>query len=469
MNEALIEVTACLLVYRTYVDSLHLTPEDRACLELAVSEAKRRRPEITGAVLDFIRRVLLLDFPAHFTPADRQHWLRFVMRWQQLTGPVMAKGVEDTTYYVHNRFLSLNEVGGNPTELSREQFHRFQQARCGRWPHTMNATSTHDTKRSEDVRARINVLSELAGEFARHAGRWSRDMRGARRMVQGRPAPDPNDEFMLYQTLAGAYPLDQAELPGFRERLRAFAIKAVKEGKEHSSWLEPNPEYEEALAAFCDALLDPSPGNLFLPHFRAFQERVAFYGAVNSLAQVVLKIASPGFPDFYQGTVLWDFSLVDPDNRRPVNYERGAAALASVGGNADPASLLETWQDGRIKAFFTQRGLALRARERELLAHGDYLPLLAAGDRERNVMAFARRHEGRWLIAAAPRLFAGTTVLIRWPIGRRLWRDTEILLPLEAPQRWRNELTGEVIGGHGKLSTAQVFSELPGALLCSIP
>jgi (1->4)-alpha-D-glucan 1-alpha-D-glucosylmutase len=481
LEQALVEVTVHLPVYRTYVRDYAVGTRDRGYLERALGEARRARPALERALV-FLGRVLLLEFPSYLGPEGRRVWLDFVMRWQQFTGPVMAKGFEDTALYAYNRLVCLNEVGGNPggQGVSVAEFHRFNETRLRRWPYTLNATSTHDTKRGEDVRARIAVLSEIPDLWAARVERWVRLNEPRKRVVRGLPLPDADTEFLLYQTLLGAWPLREEEVPEFRERLRAYMLKAVREAKVHTGWLEPDEAYEGALLAFVDRILEPGPENRFLQDFLAFQPFVAYYGALNSLTQVLLKIASPGVPDFYRGTELWDFSLVDPDNRRPVDFGLRAALLAALQERKDDprglaAALLAGWRDGRVKLYLTWRALRFRRNHRRLFTAGDYLPVVAAGRERDHVCAFARRLERTWALVAAPRLCVrlvggepgpeGVPPLVP-PLGEAVWGATTLLLPPGAPEGWRNVLTGEqAVARHGTLPLADLLCSFPVALL----
>lgn len=416
----------------------------------------------------FLRRVLLLNCPDWFSNEERGEWLDFVMKWQQLTGPVMAKGMEDTAYYIYNRLVSLNVVGGALEPVPVDAFHRFNLARLRSTPLAMNTTSTHDTKRSEDVTARINVLSELPDLWADCLERWSRWNHSKKRVVEGSLAPDRNEETLIYQALLGAWPFDEAELPSFQERMRAFLVKAAREAKVHTNWLAPNAEYEEALVSFLDGILASGGQNRFLPDFHSVQRFLAPFGAIGSLGQVLLKIASPGVPDFYQGTLLWDFSLVDPDNRRPVDFLRRMRMLEQFKdfeGEA-PVTLVRNiagnWRDGRIKLYLTAKALRFRSRHNDLFASGEYVPLTASGAGCDHVVAFARRKGKQWVIVAVPRLFTGLC-------GKRdpfdaapAWRDTAIEAPSGAPTRWTNVLTGEKID---HMALAGVLRHFPVAML----
>ena len=494
LARTLVEVTACLPVYRTYIRDLTVPERDRQIIEGAVQEAGRRLPAAIPAA-DFLRRVLLLQFPDNLPAGRRQNWLDFVMRWQQYTGPAMAKGYEDTALYVYNRLVSLNEVGGNPagTGISVAEFHHRNRSRRERWPHTLNATSTPDTKRGEDVRARVNVLSEIPGAWSQLLKRWSRWNRPKKPLLDGLPAPGGDMEMLIYQTLVGAWPLQAEENPSFKERLKSYVVKAAREAKLRTGWLDPNAAYEGALEEFVAAILEPSDNNLFLRDFLEFQKTIARFGALNALAQVLLKIASPGVPDFYQGTELWTFTLVDPDNRRPLDFGRRAALLAALqkeeagGRPALVEKLLNSWKDGRVKLYLTYKALNHRRSRQELFEAGEYIPVDAVGTRREHVCAFARRLEDGWVLAAVPRLVArlyaagqeagpGTAP----PAGgllpaAKLWGNTALVLPEQAPDRWQNILTDEEISvpanptalpsGLKTLPLAHLFSSFPVALL----
>ncbi len=355
-------------------------------------------------MFDFLRRVLLLELPPSLAGNEREEWLRFLMRWQQFTGPIMAKGYEDTSLYIYNRLVSMNEVGGDPcsTGVSVGAFHGRCETMAGRWPYSMNATSTHDTKRSEDVRARINVLSEIPEEWEKRLQQWSRQNAGKKRIVNGIASPDPGEEILLYQTLLGAWPLRKEELPGLQIRIENYMMKAMREAKVNTRWIRHNIPHEGAVKEFVASLLeDPSPDtNAFLADFLPFQRKVAHYGAINGLAQLLLKIASPGVPDIYQGMELWDFSLVDPDNRRPVDYRHRTRLLNELmtmeREGLDPLArgLLSSWEDGRIKLFVTCKALSFRRERKELFLDGAYVPLRHNG-RAEGTRAGVRAETGR--------------------------------------------------------------------------
>jgi (1->4)-alpha-D-glucan 1-alpha-D-glucosylmutase len=479
LTQALSEVTACLPVYRTYTRSFEVSPRDRLYLEQAAAEARRRHQGVanTSAAIDFVERILTLDFPYDITAARKEAWLGFVLRWQQLTGAVMAKGFEDTALYGYSRLLSLNEVGGDPGSdgLSVSDFHRLNRTRLEHWPHTMNATSTHDTKRSQDTRARISVLSEVPGEWQAHLSRWRHWNEPKKTKVNGILVPEPDMEMLIYQTLIGAWPLDEAEVPEFKERLKAYLAKAIREAKAYTSWLSPDPDYEAALASFLESILEDSARNGFLSELLPFAQKIAYYGMLNSLAQVLLKATCPGMPDFYQGEELWDFSLTDPDNRRPVNFGKRAKILDELilkeaGGSAALIrELQENWRDGRVKMYATYKVLSFRRDNPALFRDGDYLPLQIKGHIGEHVCAFARRRDSTWFLVVAPRLTAKLVAPGTPPVGKQVWGDDRLLLPEGAPEGWDNLFTGESLRvstpGERGLSLCDILSIFPVALL----
>ena len=449
---ALTEITACLDVYRTYIRDVEPNDEDRERLRRAVGEARRRAgTTIDGRIFTFLELLLLIEPPSYLV-GERENWLAFIMRWQQFTGRVMAKGVEDTAFYHYNRLVSLNEVGGHPGRDPDfdpvEDLHARNERIQRDWPDTLNATSTHDTKRSEDVRARISVLSEIADEWNVEAARWSK----MNEKLRAGGVPEPNTELFIYQTLLGMWPVDEEERNEVEERLHLYLEKAAREAKTYTSWIDPNPMYEEGLKKFATAILQSSE---FCAAFDALQRRVAFHGFLNALSQVVLKITSPGVPDFYQGTEIWDLSLVDPDNRRPVDYERRRSMLKEIKsgserGTLDLSTMIRRWFDGRIKLYVTWKALEVRARRAEVFARGRYRPLRSDCP---NVCAFMR---GEDIIVAAPRLTTrfGNGVI---PLGA-VWGDTT--LPVDGT--WQNIFTGDTLAT-SRLS--DVFARFPVAIL----
>jgi len=459
LHSCLLEVISSFPVYRTYIteDTEAVSQRDRHYIEESLERARQRNPPVDQAPFEFVRSILLLEGPEDFErPAEARE---FVMKFQQLTGPVTAKGVEDTAFYNYNRLVSLNEVGGDPDRFgySVEEFHRYNQRQAAHWPYSLLATATHDTKRGEDLRARLNVLSEMPEQWSRTVNRWSKFNADKKRVLNGHPAPSANDEYLFYQTLTGAW-LPEAEtsegLAGLRDRISAYMLKATKEAKAHTSWIEPNSQYESSVKEFVERTLQPE--NPFLSDFKDFQQLVSFFGVLNSLSQTILKLTSPGVPDIYQGTELWDFNLVDPDNRRPVDYDLRRRLLEDLkeGCRGPEANrnqlghkLLHESHTGQIKLYLIWRVLEFRRRHSDLFEYGDYVPLPISGSRKHHVCAFARVLGNDAAIIIAPRLvFSLTAGSEQPPLGEQIWKDTALRLPNELQiGRYKNALTGAVL------------------------
>jgi (1->4)-alpha-D-glucan 1-alpha-D-glucosylmutase len=395
------------------------------------------------------------------------------MKLQQLTGPLMAKGVEDTLLYVYYRLLSLNEVGGNPSQfgVSVADFHEFNQKQQVAWAHKMNATATHDTKRGEDVRARLNVLSELPDEWEQQVKSW-RELNSSKKVnFVNRMVPSTNDEYFLYQTLIGSFPFEGIENTDYVDRLKDYVIKAVREAKVYTAWLRPDNDYEAGFMTFVDSVLEPSEQNQFLKKFTPFWKKVANYGIFNSLSQTLLKITAPGVPDIYQGTEFWDLSHVDPDNRRPVDFARRIEVLQEIKQQAQTdilqlvEDLIETREDARIKLFLTARALDARKKYLEVFKSGDYQPLQVAGTFKDNVVAFARSFEDTTAIVIAPRFLVGIVKPEEMPLGKEVWKDTNLELSEEMPSVWKDAITNQVVESNGKLAIGEALSYFPAALL----
>jgi (1->4)-alpha-D-glucan 1-alpha-D-glucosylmutase len=426
------ETIACWPVYRTYIRNREgpVSDTDAAVIEQAIESAKSHRPELDAELFDFLRDLLLLR-----VRGGTEYEL--VMQFQQQTGPVMAKGVEDTTFYNYNRLVALNEVGGDPGRwsISAEQFHEECRFAREHHPHSMLATTTHDTKRSEDVRARLYVLSECPGQWATAVREWSEMNEPLRRDF----IPDRNTEYLIYQTLVGVWPIDL-------ERKTSYVQKAIREAKAHTSWTQPHEKYEEAVGQFVKSLFE---SRWFLDKLEPFVKAVREAGRVNSLAAVLLKITTPGVPDFYQGTEIWEHSLVDPDNRRPVDYDARRRLLAE----ARDLSVDQVWrraEQGIPKLWLTWRTLAARRNHPEWLGGtAEYRPLYAEGSKAEHVLAFVR---GEGAVVVVPRLplkLAGK------------WDDTT----LELPQgRWLSEFTGETVEGGGR-AVNELLARFPVGLL----
>jgi (1->4)-alpha-D-glucan 1-alpha-D-glucosylmutase len=489
LRRAAIEIIANFPVYRTYVNeaSAELSQTDREVIRKAVQEARGGGgSEVDAAVFDFIERFLQLDLGGELDEGGLQSAREFVMKFQQLTGPAMAKGLEDTAFYRFNRLISLNEVGGDPGKfgVSPQEFHASNSAMMEHWPHTMLASTTHDTKRGEDVRARLNVLSEMPAEWRKAVVRWSQLNRNKKTLVGNALAPDANDEYLLYQTLVGAWPddaVDAESLKSFCARVVAFMLKAAKEAKVNTNWTEPNAAYEKALRDFVERVLADGGEDGFVDDARRFAHRLAFFGRFNSLAQTLLKIASPGVPDFYQGSEIWDLNLVDPDNRRPVDYSVRRKLLSDLkekfGEGQDEgdqffSKLLGESESGAMKLFLIWRALKFRGTQRELFDGGNYVPVLAQGRKRDHLCAFTRAWKDRAIVVVVPRLvFELTQGAELSPIGEGVWHDT--LLPLagiQAGRLFRNLLTRERVAsievdGKIALNVGQVLKTFPVALL----
>lgn len=462
LTHAIREIIACFPVYRSYVTAAQkeLLDRDQMYIGMAVARAKRRNPALSRHVFDFVRDLLLrrLEDRTNLTKEDQ---MRFVAKFQQTTSPVTAKGIEDTAFYIYNRLTSLNEVGGEPAQfgLSVETFHKRMRERRAGWPHSLLATSTHDTKRGEDVRARINVLSEVPDRWKRAITRWAKLNKRFRTDIDDAPAPDRNEEYLLYQTLLGVWPvaaMDDAQYETFRERIQGYMLKAIREAKVRTSWVNPHEAYEEAVRRFVHSILERGGPNPFLDDFLPFQELVADHGMRNALSQVLLKLASPGVPDCYQGAELWEFSLVDPDNRRPVDFELRAQMLAELRRARDRddvdridllRGLMESWKDGRIKLYLIQEGLRHRRAHAAVYLEGDYVPLDCGGSNRSRLCAFARLYQDQAVVAVVPRLTVGLAEPSdhgAW--GDEVWRDTWVTVPSwKSGSVYRNIFTGECL------------------------
>ncbi|MEO8050152.1 MAG: malto-oligosyltrehalose synthase [Acidobacteriota bacterium] len=487
LQEALREIVACFPVYRSYVVPGGWHELDQRNIDLAVSSALLRNPALEPSIFHFIRQMLLPERTPDLTEEEFQRRLRFSMKFQQYTGPVQAKGVEDTAFYRYGPLLSLNEVGGDPSRFGRnpEDFHNANGQRQKFWPLTMLTTSTHDTKRGEDARARINVLSEIPAKWSSAISRWARANASARTLVRGKYAPDRSDEYLYYQALLGAWPPEATGPPerAFIDRMSDYMQKAVKEKKTHSSWMHPSADYDNAVSKFVERSLTGRNACVFLPLFLPFQERVASIGMINSLSQLILKIGSPGVPDFYQGSELWDLNLVDPDNRRAVDFGLREQWLESMRPLLEPQyaadvqihavqDMLQHWQDGRIKLFAMAAALGARRRYPEVFVGGEYIPLAPNGPAAQNVVAFARAAGNQRAVILAPRLVAGLSgVNASFPIGAAIWQDVHVPLPENwGKECYRNIFTGEAVLPTATtepqaLPLADIFKVMPIAVL----
>lgn len=481
LRRALAEVIACFPVYRTYTqpgDKI-VSEEDRQLITAAVRMAKRRNPGINRSLFEFIGSILLLEDPDGLNDAHRQERRDFVLRFQQFTGPVTAKGLEDTAFYRAYPLASLNEVGGDPARFGTppDEFHRRTIEQAAAWPATMLASSTHDTKRGEDVRARINVLSEMPEAWGKALARWRTLNRAFKSQIEGEEAPNANEEFLFYQTLVGCWPqtaMDPQQHADFAQRLVTYMHKATREAKLNTSWINPDEDYAEAIENFIRGALDPERNPIFCSELAQFVAPLARAGACNSLAQTLLKIGAPGVPDFYQGTELWDLNLVDPDNRRAVDFELRQNLLSGMCEQAQRdrpallADLLANWPDARVKLFMTHVALQFRRQNASFFISSEYLPLAAQGEHRDQLFGFARRQRDRWVLIIVPRCVSKLLADDRLAVPPEAWADTAMLLPEGAPARWRNLFSEQpiAVGGQpARLPAAELLRAFPVACL----
>ncbi|MDQ2637567.1 MAG: malto-oligosyltrehalose synthase, partial [Actinomycetota bacterium] len=470
LRRALVEVVACLTVYRTYVTEDGCREADRRRMTAAAAEADRRNPGIDSSLFVFVR-----DAVCFASAADPER-LRFALRLQQFSGAVFAKAVEDMAFYRDNTLVSLNEVGGNPARPGTDlgEFHRMNEIRQRDTPLGLSATTTHDTKLGEDVRARLNVLTERVRDWQKQLGIWARLNASLRTRTANGWAPDRHDEYRFYQALVGLWPVDvpagdAVQAAGrLAERITAFMIKSAREANRHTSWVRQSGEYEEALSRFVAQALGGRKSDQFLRSVDQLARPVAWAGAVNSLSQVLIKIASPGVPDFYQGTEFWDLHLVDPDNRQIVDFDSRARALAALhAATPDSApALLATWPDGRLKLHVTSRLLRARRDNPTLFIDGTYAPLrVDRNGSAADVVVFLRRHANSAAVIVAPRLAAGVVARGEWPVGD-VWADAVLHLPEDLPStRWRDVLTGATFDSTAVFRLGDILSRFPVALL----
>ena len=467
VRRSLEELLVHFPVYRIYAGMSGISEVDARVLAWAMAGARRTVRTADRPLLELVGEWLAgEDIRAEPAGTRRQERLRAMVRFQQLSAPTAAKSVEDTAFYRYGRLLSRNEVGSEPSPFERSSLDRRK-----RFPRALLATATHDHKRGEDTRARLAVLSEIPDEWEALLGRLIRLNAPLKRDVDGGPAPDAADELMLYQTLVAAWPLalgpeDQAGVRSFAERVAGWQEKSLREAKRHSEWAAPNAEYEGACRAFLDQILDPERPTHVIQEIAAFAQRIAPAGAINGLTQTLLRLTSPGVPDLYQGTEFWDFSLVDPDNRRPVDYAARDAALSAA---ALPPELLPSWRDGRVKQAIIARALDYRRRAPGLFAHGNFLRLRVEGKLADHAVAFARVHEGRACVTVATRLAAklGELPGDRPVVPPIAWEETSISLPRNLSDRQMTDVFGGegYTGTSGRLIVAKVLANLPVALL----
>lgn len=483
LTDALREVIACFRVYRSYVRPGAILDRDRCCIEDAVAHAKRRNPAMDASLFDFVCDVLLLRFNENAASNERRAVEQFVGKFQQLTGPIFAKAVEDTTFYRFNRLTSLNEVGGDPSRfgISPDEIHRLNEYRASNLSHSLNASSTHDTKRSEDVRARINVISEIPREWRERVRQWSHWNRKSKIKIDGIEAPSRNAEYLLYQTLVGTWPgvfATDDDRDCYVQRLQRYMLKVVREAKVHTSWVSPNEQYESSIPQFVASLFEQPPRHPFLSDMHDFATKVADHGIWNSLSQLLVKVMSPGVPDFYQGNEQWNLTLVDPDNRHPVDFAVMRQRLddlldemAVVLGIDERTSTIDAWlnaetinsdtihnrvkdflrdlithrADGRIKLFTTLLALHIRRGSPDLFAGGAYQPLAVEGRFAKNVIAFARNDGHRKILVVVPRLTVGLMGFGGPPPIGSPWGDTVVFVPAQPSCRIHDLISRRVV------------------------
>ena len=486
LRSTLAQIIASFPVYRTYVNSPEISEEDRRRVDQAVAAGRKRSNAADLSVFDFIRRMLLVEVDGTGIGWYKRAVLRFAMKFQQVTSAVMAKGVEDTAFYRYNRLVALNEVGGAPAKfgVSVDDFHRANQERLESWPRSMLSSSTHDSKRSEDVRARINVLSEIPAAWRLRLRRWRQWNRGKKRVIEDQACPTRNDEYLLYQTLVGIWPTVSLDNTGWKEfsaRIEQYMLKAVREAKVHTSWANTNEPYESALSNFTRAILTRTAKNQFLNDFGEFHRRIAQIGIFNSVSQSLLKMTSPGVPDIYQGNELYDFSLVDPDNRRPVDYDRRKTLLARLQNTARSSASLIEFVNGLsklsasddAKLYMTWKTLNLRNEEATLFQDGAYIPLKVSGERSEHIVAFARELKGQSVVVAVPRLCAALLdENLDTVCDETLWGDTRVEITNALGKCYHNVFTGECLpvvetAGQFFLNISDLLRYFPVALLTS--
>jgi (1->4)-alpha-D-glucan 1-alpha-D-glucosylmutase len=471
LKRALEEILTVFPIYRTYMSDEGITERDFNYIEAVQAKVLESSPGLRHEI-EYICNLLKLNFEGHFSEEQKKLALDFVMKFQQLTGPLMAKGFEDTALYVYNRFISLNEVGGNPGRFGIElnEYHKFMQMRNEKWPWTMNASSTHDTKRGEDIRARLNVLSEIPGEWEDKIKLWSEMNAPLKETFKGLEVPEKNEEYFLYQVLTGSYPLAKEDFAEFIPRIKEFLVKASREAKTYSSWLNPNEEYEKAFQNFAEKILMKSAENKFFDDFFSFQTKIAHYGLFNALSQTLIRLTSPGVPDIYQGSEMWNFSLVDPDNRRPVDFDlrkkylREIKEAESANTNKYLKKILNSKNDGRIKLYTIYKVLNHRNNNPGLFLEGSYIPLNPEGNYGNNVIAFARKKDSKWSITIVPRFLTELIDEDELPLGIQIWGNTNLQIPAKI-KKWVNILTGETVYQNGEILIGDVFKSFPAAVL----
>jgi (1->4)-alpha-D-glucan 1-alpha-D-glucosylmutase len=476
LKAALTEILICFPVYRTYLASGHITSQDRTYIHEAINIGAIQRPDLIYE-FEFLQKVLLKTYDV---PSDHEESLesfrqRAVTSFEKLTAPLMAKGLEDTALYRYPLLLSLNEVGSRPDNFGTTclSFHKYMAERSDKWPFALSSSSTHDSKRGEDVRARLNVLSEIPDQWEIMVSYWRGFNENKKILVNNVLVPNDTEEYFLYQTLVGSWPVERDTEPPYLERLEKYVVKFLREAKVNSTWHSPHEEYEAGIISFIHSILEQADSeNPFLGDFLPFSRNIAFYGVFNSLSQTLIKMTAPGVPDFFQGSELMNFKLVDPDNRGLVDYEkrkhliRKIEAIPSNNGLKsfpDPADLMDAgdW----LKLFLIMKGLKARKQHVELFLVGSYFPLQVTGHFRQHVVAYARRLGNQWSITVVPRFLTGMITPEQLPLGTDVWKDTIVILPSGAPARWKNVLTGQSIKIKQNLPMGELFKLFPAALL----
>ncbi len=447
-------------VYCIYSNRIPLTKDDMEVVKSAFDEAHKQAPEVKEQLNHLHSLFSVQSGDSEQTAHDK---LYFVMRSQQFTGPLSAKGVEDTTFYNYNRLISLNEVGNSPDifHLNDDAFHELMLHRQRVYPHSINATATHDTKRGEGARIRLNVLSELPEEWEAKVKEW---LEISKKYTS---EPTVNDLYFLFQTLVGVLPLNGQADESIVDRVQEYLQKALREAKVKTDWAAPNEKYEQAMQALVQQLLMEDAQ--FMPSFRPFLQKVAHYGWLYALCQALLKVTCPGVPDVYQSCELWDLSLVDPDNRRPVDYDQRKQFLKELKQQDSDANLhthlLENPDDGKVKLYLLYKALNKRRELQEVFDFGDYIPLQIKGTHKHHIMAFAREHKGQWVLVVVPLLLTSLIKENEFPIGQQVWQDTNIVLPDGAPAHWQQVLGADTLNTNGTLQIAAALNSFPLALL----
>lgn len=473
IRRVLMEILVEFPVYRTYMDARGRSAEDQALMENTLTAARKHCLPSDRDLIDYLDRWLGGEAPLAVKPARaRRARLRAIGRFQQLSSPLAAKSVEDTAFYRYGHLLSRNEVGSTPLQffLSARDFHNACRSRSRRYPHCMLATATHDHKRGEDVRARLAVLSEVPEHWLINVADWRQSNRHLKPGYNDSDAPDAADEYMLYQMVMGAWPPDlriddPQAMTEFSERIGQWQLKALREAKRNSNWIEPDTHYEARAQEFLSAILQPESGRPFLEQMSRFVDSIASAGIVNSLTQVLMKLCAPGVPDIYQGCELWDFSFVDPDNRRPVDYGLRKDFLDEMEQFTVRNSLVTNWRDGRLKQFLIRTILNARAKIPAIFAHGSYYPLKVSGGMEEHVFCFAREFQGQALVVAGVRFAAELSDRESPRVPAEHWLDTRIQLPRNfRDHHWSDLISGARYSGES-VAAKRLFSDFTVALL----